>query len=288
MGELKSNRISVSLLVAALTAVGLIGVIVHAFTSAETKENEILHYVVVLIGFFFLSEVVARCFSEFFADQESKIVQTYIKEFADDFLKASANMSEIVVFSTNLMAFEYLVSNLNRAISVNNTILRYGSEQAKGPYGETYAQWMREKSKSIVDGAQWNEIISSHLKFTDEQERIIQEYQRQGRFYESVMIDDREHPMIQMISIVYRDGVREVIFGFHYPGWLTAPAFLSRDRNIFDFFQNYFQVNFNRMKGREAKPALHLPPADRVQVTSATNIDGPTTPPAVNTPPPGG
>lgn len=249
--KMRSNRILISLLVGALTAISLVGVIVHAFTSAETKSNDILHYVVVLLGIFFISEVVARCFAETFSQQESETTKAHIKQFVDDIHNATARTSEIVVFPTNIVAFDYLASNINRAISVNNTILRYGSERAVGPYGDIYAHWMREKSKSIVGGAQWNEIISCHLKFTDEQADIVRNYEQQGQFYDSTLIDDREHQMMQVTTIIYREGVREVLFGFHYPGWLSAPAFLSRDRNVFEFFQNYYQVNFHRCKERQ-------------------------------------
>ena len=59
--------------------------------------------------------------------------------------------------------------------------------------------------------------------------------------YQAKFIDDINSPMLQMTIFTFEDGVKEVVFGHEFANMRIGTAFLTRNREVIDYFESYFE-----------------------------------------------
>ena len=128
--------------------------------------------------------------------------------------------NDLVTFPNAISGLQYCVNAVREAVSVKNTILRFGQKQSHSPQDEVYQQWVAAKRTSVESNTcTWSEIISCHIPRSSDLYKIIEPLAQKGSRYHSYRtIDDKTMPMVQMTIFEYRSGYREILFGWEFPG----------------------------------------------------------------------
>ena len=172
-----------------------------------------------------------------------------------------AGRSDVVTFANDLEGTKYCVSVCPLAVSVRNTVLRYDGFKRLNANDSDYTEWLDAKRSSIRDNhCAWTEIISAHINPTDFEHRIRAAFGSDGtRYHDWRFLDDEQSPMVQMTIFEYGNGMKEIVFGWQFPGIPHGPCFLIRNEKIVAYFEMYF-AHFYSLAKELAKLIQKLEP----------------------------
>lgn len=207
------------------------------------------------VFFLFASTIVIDKVGQIFTSYSSERDEDEFRDLFDRLPGNLAGRNDIVAFPNDGEASRYCAAIVPLAISVKNTVLRYDYARYDLSDNSDYTEWRTLKIDSIRSkSCSWMEIISAHIDPTDYQRDVISQFSKIGRSkYDWRFLDEEKTPMIQMSIFEFRNGLKEVVFGWTFPGAPHGPAFASRNERVVTFFENYFTHFFNQCCVPEAE-----------------------------------
>lgn len=135
------------------------------------------------------------------------------------------------------------------AVAIKNTTLRYGATCTAALDDRAYASWREAKKNSILShSCTWTEIVSCHLSEHDPQQGIMRAAADDGfQYYSAKFIDDKNHPMMQVIIFDRGDKEKEAIFGWEFPGCRHGQAFLTNNERLVEYLERYFDHHYEKV-----------------------------------------
>lgn len=195
----------------------------------------------ILLGIFWLfagitlTDKIGSIFSGAFIDEEQKEQKEILERQGCLYSQISSMMhgtNHIVTFTSAKDGNEYCIAACKLAVHIRNTVIRYGeSTISSADNDEMYLAWLKAKEDSLsASGCTWKEIVSIYLDENDRQIKLMKRYNGRGslaRSYSARFIDDKTENIVQMTVFNYKNGEKEVVFGWEFPGIEHAPSFLS-------------------------------------------------------------
>ena len=203
-----------------------------------THNNPTLMVTFFLFATFLVTDRASALASDFLSDIDRKKTDGELFSIPTKFI----GNNDIVAFSTALEAIKYCTAVVPMAISVKNTVFRYGRDNISIKYkeGNAYSDWLKAKKSSLTDNnCTWAEIMSQHIRDNDDEKKFVNDVSSLGGFYDCSYIDENDKAIIPFIIFEFR-GYKEVIFGWEFPTMRQGPCFLSRNDRVVRFFENYF------------------------------------------------
>lgn len=231
-----SKRTTISMILFCVTVVAFLAILYQFWVNPDSKKDVPLLLLLGTFGFLVVSDRLCSLLTDIVSDNEYKQVRENLERFPG----LLAGRHDVVTFSNALDTLKYCLAVCPLAIEVKNTVLRYGIRNSVSPYSELYSQWLSTKKKSIDSSCPWTEIVSAHLCNSDPQVKFIEQVNTGVSRYQISYIDDAEKPMIQMTIFTFKDGSKEILFGHEFANMRQGVAFLTRNREIINYFESYF------------------------------------------------
>lgn len=202
-------------------------------------------------------------------DRLGAIAQSIAEERKDQFYEAEfkrlptqiASNAGLVTFPSTDIGMKYCSAAVENAISVKNTILRYGSSESHSASDKIYTEWLEKKKKLIdTNKCPWREIISESIPNTSTIYSYICKFLKNPpSAYRLRKLDDVNSPMVQMTIIKYID-YSEIIIGWEFPGFPHGASALIRNSVVVEYFDNYFDHYWDLCK-EDVKSTCNESPA---------------------------
>jgi len=236
MGRKRADAYRNTISAAAQLVVVIVTLVIVYFSYVQTNQSKELFAIFFLFSATFMTDKVAALFAGYGLDRDKLETDRLFKSLPSLLLESS----DIVTFSNRKDGINYIVAMLKSAVSVRNTVLRYGKTASATSQDFEYEAMLEAKREALLkNDCPWTEIVSIHIDNDDKVMALISELKGKTRYNVS-FIDDKCIPMIQMLMIDYDDREREVIFGWEFPEAGAAPAFSTRNRQVVQYFEKYF------------------------------------------------
>lgn len=234
-----------------VSLLGLIGLIVVLVTFAADQAIRMDKFVIpIYVAFFviYISERASSIGTDILSDREAIELHTRMMNNFDRVPSLLSGARDIVYFRNTYDGLLYTISAINDAIDIKNTVLRYGSTSSVGAFEDVYERWILEKRNSVSRSppCAWHEIVSIYFSENDPQRILSTDMQNLTDSYAFSLIDDCNNAIINMCLISFSNRPRELLFGHTFPTMLQGPVFLTRNENLINYFESYFNYWYNR------------------------------------------
>lgn len=261
-GGTRRNR-RYAIIVAAVTAVALLGAVIDLFRQRNLLEGGALSgegYLIVVVGFIVLADKFLGVGEATDRDEDTdrmRRLEKVARNAADQMeilsLDVRERVSEIPSFTdfhnirnfpSRSSALEYCMGRLKAAAKVKNTVFRRGDPCAAETSDETYIRWLRAKTAALRrrdSPAEIHEIVCGYLPPGDPQRQFV-EASASLVGYRWKSIDDSDFPLLNM-TVIEKDGSREkeVIFGWDFADSVYGQCFATQNPPLVEYFEAYFR-----------------------------------------------
>jgi len=229
-------------LVISLAALGVISV-----EYLVAKPPESLRDILMPILFLFATMIVVDKFGAVFSGRSFDEERQEVTDLVQTLPSLMSKSHDVVTFSSRARGYTYCINAAEFAISVKNTVIRYGDDAAASPNDYDYAAWREAKYKSITTShCEWYEIVSNYLARDNPQISLFDKTKLRRTNYHSRYIDDVKCPMVQMTIFDFHE-YREVIFGWEFPELEQGMCFLTRNDRVVAYFDKYFMHHYDKI-----------------------------------------
>ena len=153
----------------------------------------------------------------------------------------------LTIFDSRTEGLTYAINAVKTAVSVKNTVLRYGNSHTAAMGDQTFKKWIDAKRESMNStNCIWTEIVSKYIGIEDQQTQLITDFAHDNPNYIVKWLDDVQLPMVQIAIFQYAGNKKDLLFGWELPGLPHGPCFLSTNQRVIDYFEAYFSLCLGR------------------------------------------
>ncbi len=190
-------------------------------------------------------EKIGDVFAAYTADTEHDEREREIRQNRAEIL----GTHDIQYFPTHNEGYKHSIRLAETATDIRNVVLRYGERDTTSRSDDIYREWVDAKVRAARRNVPFKEIVSTHLKSSDLGRKFIRGLESDAN-YRPRTIDDKAVPMMQMI--IFRFGKEgEVVFGWEFHDHLHGACFASRNIELVNFFERYFDLHFRAVASQE-------------------------------------
>jgi hypothetical protein len=236
----------------------VVGVQIYGKTDSDITSKYLLWVFFALYATHLFINLAGTAVNEVISDRDEKAVleridtnEKSILEKLSDIPSLIARHSDLIVFPDQNAGLEHCIANCRyQKFSVRNTVLRYEDVASADPNDTVYRRWLDSRKTAIGSlKNNWKEIVSSNFEDSDPHIMFSKEMSKLGtRYYDLQRVDDKAHPMVQLILFEFDDKDAEVIFGWDFPGNRRGPSVLSTNPAVVRYFKGYFDYWFAELK----------------------------------------
>lgn len=194
----------------------------------------------------FWSNLIVDRISDVGVAYTADVEHNEIKGFFENLPSILAGPHHLMYFSSIIDSRHHFVQLAQSALSIRNTVLRYGASESADADDHGYKEWLTAKKEAILKRRiSVTEIVSCHLGPSDVQRNFMKELANNSH-YRFVELDDVRLPMMQLTIFEFAsDGAnsKEVVFGWEFPESDQAASFASRNPKLVEYFEKYFSKN---------------------------------------------
>lgn len=145
-------------------------------------------------------------------------------------------------------AIKYVTSKLDQIQSIDNTHIKLGGTSLNsGIYNSNiYNQYVKTLRKEIKNGLVFRDVIGkSSVEYRNKQLITwVKNNSPKGGLFIKIIKSDI--PVINHFILTYKDGKKEVLFGWAYKkDNPIEQVFLSKDKDLISYFSKYFENLYN-------------------------------------------